>query len=192
MLRKIPLTTALLALFAAGVLLGAACGDDDDDAGAQDGVSQEDFAALETQVSRNNVFAGMVGLSAIAFHAIDEDIQTATEIPEDYEFEVAAAQQVNAAIVWPEELAEQGEAFTDALDAFATAIDDGDLEAAKSAAAETHATFHDLEHDAWAYAAGEEHSEDDGHGGEEGEGDDHADETEGDDHGDDAEETPEG
>ena len=163
MLRKIPLTTALMALFAVGVLLGAACSDDDDDAGAQDGVSQEDFTALETQVSRNNVFAGLVGLSAVPFHELDENIQTASDIPEDYAFEVEHAQEVNSAIIWPDELTELAAPFETALDEFAAAIEDDDLEAAKAAATETHDSLHELEHEAWAYAAGEEHEEGDEH-----------------------------
>lgn len=185
MLRKVPLTTALMALFAVGVLLGAACSDDDDDAGAQDA----DLTAVQGQAEKAMVLAATNGLSAIGLHEIDEELQTASEIPEGVSGDIERAHQITVGTDWPEDLAEGATELEAALADFMAAVEDEDLEAAKGYATDTHAAWHDLDHAALAFYAGDEHSEDDSHTDEEA--DDHGSEDEGEGHDEEAGATPE-
>lgn len=155
MLRKIPLTTALMALFAFGVLLGAACSDDDDDAGAQDG----DLAAVQSQADKTMVLAAANGLSALGLHDLDDEFQVASEIPAGAAGDVVRAHQITIGTNWPEDLVDQAAELETALEELEAAVEDEDLGTAKGLATETHEAWHTLDGMALEFYSGEAHDE---------------------------------
>jgi hypothetical protein len=159
-------------------LVVAACGDDDDgangDVSSQLTAIQTSLANIETSLQRTDVVAAMSFLGGIGFHDIDDEMQEADEIPGGVAGDISNAHAVAASTAWPEDLHELSDELVTKLEEFETALAEDDLQASKTLAGETHAAYHELEHSAYAYIGGEEHSEDDGHSDEEG--DDHSEE----------------
>jgi len=145
----------LLAIVAVAVLaLGlTACNDDDAEADAD----------TDARLQRVEVLAAMNKLDASEFHAIDDDFQVASEIPEFTSSTIKNALLVSSSTEWPEELAELAETLNTTMEDFIAAMEADDLQASKGLATDTHDAYHDLEHDAWPWIGGEEHAEEDGH-----------------------------
>ncbi|HUF52643.1 MAG TPA: hypothetical protein VMR52_02565 [Dehalococcoidia bacterium] len=177
------LAVGLVVLLVAVIGVAAAACGDDDDADAQDGVTQEqlDEVALETQ--RAQVLATMTAFRVEGLHEIDDAAQRASEFEAGWSGAITRMRQAVQGTNWPEALHAGAEETEAALISAEEAIADEDLAAFKTAAADAHAGWHGLERDAYSFVAGEEHSGDDGH---DDEGDDHGTD-EADDHGDETE-----
>jgi hypothetical protein len=166
---------AIVALILGGVALAS------DDKGPDNTAQVEDLQASidtlnstleETQASleRAQLIGALNTLDAAGFHAIDDELQAATEIPAGTAGSITTARQIAGSIAWPEELSEKSDLLLAKMDEFLAALEAEDLQASKGLATETHDAWHDLEHDAYPFVAGEEHEEGNGH--EEGEGED--------------------
>lgn len=147
---------AVVAVLAVG--LSACDDDDDDDAGASD----EQLVALEEDITRTSVTAAMTAYRAEGLHELDEEATTASEIGAGWSGSVERMHAVTVGTIWPPELQEMADELASELALAEEAMADDDLEGSKEHIALSHAAWHDLEHDAYAYIAGEE-----------GEGDDH-------------------
>lgn len=158
---------ALLA-FAAGALFIAACGGDDDN-GASAQVEQEQFDALKEQVTKTSILTAMTVFRVDAMHQLDEDVSEATEIDPEWEGRVTRMKRATASVDWPADMREKADALLDHLTELETALKDGDLDGVKTHAPEAHDAWHDLDHDAYPYIAGESHGAEDDGGHAEGE-----------------------
>lgn len=173
---------AVIAVLALGL---SACNDDDAD------VDTAEIEALQEDISRTSVTAAMTSYRAEALHDLDEEATTASEIGAGWSGSLERMHAVTVGTLWPADLEEIIVTFEDELQMAGDSIDADDLEGAKEHIALAHAAWHDLEHDAYAYIAGEEQTEgesDDGHASEEetspgatddagGTGDDHSEES---------------
>lgn len=162
------------------VVAAAACGDDDDSgSSAQLDELQSTLDGLLVNTQRSQVLATMTAIRAEALHDLDDTIQGAPEVEAGWRATFTRIRQAVTGTDWPESLTEGSAELEARLSEAEEALGDEDLSAAKTASGEAHAAWHNLEHDAYAFVAGEEHSGDDGHGDEDGhddEGDDHGDE----------------
>jgi hypothetical protein len=161
MTSRLPLLAAAFAILMLGVLIGAACGDDDD-ADAQDGVTQESLDEVALDAQRAHVLATMTSIRVEGLHEIDEAAVEAAEIEAGWSGSITRIRQAVAGTSWPAELHDMAEELELELTAVEDAIDADDLAATKTAISMAHAAWHDLEHPAYSYAAGEEMSEDHG------------------------------
>ena len=96
-------------------------------------------------------------LDTAGFHGMAEAISETNEIDPAYLGTVNRVYKILASAPWPEELAEQGQAFVSLLEEFATALEADDVEAAAPLSDEVHDAQHELSHaiDDWLGAAGE-------------------------------------
>jgi hypothetical protein len=85
-------------------------------------------------------------LDTAGFHEIDESINQENTIQPEFPGTVQRARRMVALTAWPEELHENAMGLGDTLDAFAAALADDDLEAAKPLATQVHDQQHDLSH----------------------------------------------
>jgi hypothetical protein len=155
---------ALLSL----TLFAAACSDDDDDANAQETGASD--AELHARVDRLEVEAVMASMRNEGLHEIDDEAQAASEIGDDWAGRVERMYLTTAGTTWPEAFQEQGEALESDLEALNDALEAEDLGSVKEASANAHQTWHDLEHDAYAFIGGQEpgaHGEEESSGAEE-------------------------
>jgi hypothetical protein len=179
---------AAVAILALG--LSACDDDDDDDAGASD----EQLAALAEDISRTSVAAAMTTYRAEGLHNLDEEATTASEIGAGWSGSVERMHAVTVGTIWPESLQPMADELASELALAEEAIAADDLEGTKEHIALGHAAWHDLEHDAYVFIAGEE-GEGEGHDTE-GEaspaasGESHNEEDAGDDHEESASPTP--
>jgi hypothetical protein len=153
-----------IGLLLLAVFVAAACSDDDDDTSAQE---NQDTTELEAHLERSEVLGAVNTLEATEFHAIDDELQAAEEIPEATATSVERACQVCSSTEWPEPLAEKAEILNTTMADFIEALEGGDLQASKGLATDTHDAWHDLQHDVYPWIAGEdveEHGERDDHG----------------------------
>lgn len=155
---RILAVVALLA-FAAGALVIAACGDDADDSGASAQVEQSDFDALKEQATRSAILAAYTVTRVEQLHDLEESISAASEIDDGWEGRATRMRRATASVDWPEDMKEQAETALTALTNLEEALADGNLDDAKTYATESHDPWHELEHDALPYVAGEEHEE---------------------------------
>jgi hypothetical protein len=95
-------------------------------------------------------------------HDLDETSQVASEIEAGWSGRVTRMRQAVQSVTWPEELQEGADALEATLIELEGALEEEDLEAVKELAAQAHEEWHELEHDAYAFAAGEEHEEGEG------------------------------
>ena len=93
------------------------------------------------------------------FHEIAEALAETKQVDPQYLSAVNRARAVLASAPWPEELAEQGQAFVVLLDDLAHALEADDGEAAAELADQTHEAQHELSHALadWLGAAGDGH-----------------------------------
>ncbi|MEX0799839.1 MAG: hypothetical protein WD379_01315 [Dehalococcoidia bacterium] len=136
---------------------------------------EQSQAGMQESLDKTQVTAAMTALDAAGFHAIDDELQAATEIPAGTAGSITTAHQITQGTAWPGELADPSATLLSTLEEFEAALEAEDLEASKGLATETHDAFHELEHEAYPYIAGEEHAEEDEHSEENGEAEgDHA------------------
>lgn len=143
----------------AAIGIAAAACSDDDDGGAN---AQTNDVTLE-DLQRVSVLTTMTTIRAEGLHQIDEDSQQASEIEAGWSGSITRLRQAVAGTLWPDDMSTDGDDFETKLIAAEDAIADDDLPASKTAISEAHAAWHGLEHAAYSFAAGEEHSEDDSH-----------------------------
>jgi hypothetical protein len=171
-LRPLAYALAVLAIFTAGAV---ACSDDDDEgADAQDG-------STDARLERVEVLAALNTLDATEFHAIDEELQEADEIPEFTASTIERALQVSSSTQWPEDLSEKADTLNTTMEEFIAAMEAEDLQESKGLATDTHDAWHELEHDAYPWVAGEELEEEEEEEGEETEAAEETEEAEQDD-----------
>jgi hypothetical protein len=148
---------AALAVVAVALFL-AACGDDDD---SDDNGQLDD---IQVSLERTQVLTVMNALRVEGLHEIDDEAQTASEIEAGWSGAIGRLHQAVAGTTWPGDLAEGGEALEQALGDAHDALEAEDLAAFKTSVTASHDAWHDLEHDAYAFIAGEEHDEGEGDG----------------------------
>lgn len=142
---------------------------------------QESLASLDEASTRSQVTGAVSYLNGVGFHAIDDELQVASEIPPVLSGQITRARQVAEGTRWPDEVKAEADALIAALREFEEALSHDDLQSAKGAAMTAHGEWHHLEGVVYPYLAGEEPAghghddDDDGHG----EGDDHGGEDEG-------------
>jgi hypothetical protein len=85
-------------------------------------------------------------LDTAGFHEMDESINQENTIQPEFPGTVERARRMVALTAWPEELHENATALGDTLDAYAAALADDDLDAAKPLATQAHEQQHDLSH----------------------------------------------
>jgi hypothetical protein len=161
MTSRLPLIAAAVAILIVGVLIGAACGDDDE-AGAQNGITQEQIDAVALDAQRAHVLATMTTIRVEGLHEIDEEAVQAAEIEAGWSGSITRIRQAVAGTEWPADLHDMAEELETELMAVEDAIADDDLAATKTAISMAHAAWHDLEHPAYSFAAGEEMAGDHG------------------------------
>jgi hypothetical protein len=174
------LLIGLAAVLALALVAAAACGDDDDDDGDGGNGAAAEQALLDAQ--RAQVLATMTTFRVEGLHDIDETAQEASEIEAGWSGAIGRLRQAVAGVDWPADLADGGAGLEAALVACEESLDAEDLASFKTDISDAHGVWHDFEHAAYAFVAGEEHSEDDGHG-DEAETTDGAEESEGEGHG---------
>jgi hypothetical protein len=152
---------ALLA-FSAGALFIAACGDDDDTNGASAQVDETEFEALQEQTTRTAILAAMTVFRVDAMHELDEEVSAATEVDAGWEGRVTRMKRATASVDWPEDMQAMADTLLEKLTALEAALKDENLDEAKTLTPEAHDAWHELDHDASAFAGREDHEEDDG------------------------------
>ena len=164
-------TVALLTAMAAG------CGDDDSGSSDQLNSIQASLDEIQESLDRTDLVATMGFLATVQFHAIDDEMQTAEEIPGGVAGRISNAHAVASSTHWPDDISDLANTLVAALADFSAALEADDLQASKGLATDTHDAYHDLEHDAYALISGEGHGgegegdgEDEGHDGEADEG----------------------
>lgn len=150
-------TVVALLAFSAGALFIAACGNDDDnDAAAQ--VEQTQFDALKKQVSKTSMLAALTVFQVDRMHGLDDEISMATAIDDTWEGRVTRMHRALASVdEWPPDIQAKADLAMEKLMVLENALADGKLDDAKTYAPEAHDAWHDLEHEANPYIAGEEH-----------------------------------
>jgi hypothetical protein len=128
-----------------------------DDLKTRVGALEAQLAAIDTtpgqegeQEQAFQVATTLYLLDMAGFHEMDESINQENTIQPEFPGTVERARRMVALTAWPEDLHENATALGDTLDAYAAALADDDLEAAKPLATQAHEQQHDLSH-----AAGE-------------------------------------
>ncbi len=145
-------------------IAAAACGDDDDD-GDSDGdgavsarldTIQATLDELVEGSQRGQVLATMTTIRTEGLHEIDDLAQRASEIVAGWDGAITRMGQAVGGTDWPTELSAEAEDWHTKLVAAEEAIGSGDLAASKTAISEAHAAWHNIEHAAYQYIAGDE------------------------------------
>lgn len=120
------------------------------------------IAQLENQIQQAEAIStkaqvlGVLNLGdRSAFHAVDVDLQTASQINPQYQGTARKMRQAVAGTTWPTELQERAQILLVSLEEFQAALERADLAASKVSASKTHESYHDLSELAWPYVAGE-------------------------------------
>jgi hypothetical protein len=156
-----------LIVVAVVVLIAAACGDDDDGGGnsAQLDEIQATLDELVADSTRSHVLATMTAFRVEDMHALDEQVQQASEIEPGWAAAIGRLHHAVAGTSWPDELAETAGTLEENLAAAEAAAEADDLAEFKTATVLAHDAWHELEHSAYAYiGGGEDGSESDSHG----------------------------
>lgn len=170
MITRFRLLVAGLAIVVLAIT-AAACGDDNDDVGAQLDTIQSTLDQLAESSQRGHVLATMTTIRTEGLHDIDDEAQQASEIQAGWNGALTRMGQAVAGTDWPDELSAEAAVWHLKLVAATEAISSGDLAASKTAISEAHAAWHGIEHPAYEFIAGEEVT---GDMDMEDEGDDHA------------------
>jgi hypothetical protein len=157
MARLIVLTLTLLATV---VLTACAGGTDDLEprvAGSEQQVQQlqEQLEQLEVSVEKGRLLGALTALNETGFHALDDQMTVATEIPGGVSGRVKKARQAAESITWPHDLEGHGNKIVAKLKDFEGALSANNLAACKQLAAEVHDIWHDMEGPAYAFLVGE-------------------------------------
>jgi hypothetical protein len=111
------------------------------------GSSQETHAVeAGEQGQAFQVATALYLLDTTGFHAMDESINLENTIQPEFVGAVERARRMVALTAWPEDLHENVEALQDTLEAFAAALADDDVDAAKPLATQAHEQQHELSH----------------------------------------------
>jgi len=157
------LVLAGLAVFAIALVGVAACGDDDDNDG-NGGAPSAQIDELTTRLERVEVETALNTLRDAELHAIDEEMQQASEIPAGTAGTIEIAFAITSTTTWPDELTARAAELTHALEEFMAALDADDLATAKGLSTDSHAAWHELDHTGYSWILGDEHTEDGDHG----------------------------
>jgi hypothetical protein len=144
--------------FAAGALFIAACSDDD--AGDVSAADQAALDAVKEQATKAQILATLTVFRVDAMHELDDQISEASEVDPGWLGRVTRMRRATASVVWPADMKDMAATLLEKLTSLETALKDENLEDAKTFAPESHDAWHELDHDAYAYIAGEEESHD--------------------------------
>lgn len=145
---------ALLA-FVTGALFIAACGDDDDTGDAQAQVEQAALDAVQVQATKAQILAALTLFRVDAMHELDDQVSEASEIDPDWQGRVTRMRRATASVVWPDDMKDMAATLLEKLTSLEAALTDENLDDAKTLAPEAHDAWHELDHDAYSYIAGE-------------------------------------
>jgi hypothetical protein len=157
----------LLSITLVVTLAFAACSDNNDDPSddtttdSQDSDVQEQLEVIRQRldfhdetVSQAKVIIAMNTFRVEGLHEIDDAMQSASAIEAGWSGSTERMLQAAQSVDWPADLQDRAHALEDTLDALMDALDAGDLATAKGLATDAHTQWHDLEHDAYHFAAG--------------------------------------
>jgi hypothetical protein len=142
--------------FAAGAVFIAACGGGDDANDAQAQVDQAALDAVKEQATKAQILATLTVFRVDAMHELDDQISEASEVDPDWQGRVTRMRRATASVVWPDDMKDMAATLLEKLTSLETALKDENLDDAKTLAPEAHDAWHELDHDAYAYIAGEE------------------------------------
>jgi hypothetical protein len=155
LVSRISLLAAGIGLLLLGVAVGAACGDDDDSADAQDGVTQEQLDAVSASAQNGQILAVLDAYRIANIHDWNIEVNAASEITAGWDGTATRIRQATASLDWPEDLAEHAGELEQAATDVEDAIANEDLAATKTAVTATHEAWHHLEPLALSHIAGE-------------------------------------
>ncbi len=163
MIVKINYFVPVAAIVVLAAVTASACSSDDGDLGPRVQESELQVQQLQGQLEqlgrsleKGQALAALNSLNATGFHAIDEEMQAASEIPAGILGRIRKARQSAEGMTWPAELEEQAGELVATLTDFENALSSNDLTNAKRLATASHDAFHNFEGLAYAYIAGEE------------------------------------
>lgn len=113
---------------------------------------QEQVEALSNTVTAPSLLIANLYLDAAGFHAMDEALRAGELDPRYLESVRTTVAAVNA-VIWPDELHNEVDAFTNAAKELESALQEQNIEAAAEAAAQAHERQHNLAHTIFAYLA---------------------------------------
>jgi len=160
---RIKLGFALLAILSVAIFSAAACGGDDNsgDVTAQLEEIETSLDDLHTSIQHTQVFTARVAFLEADMHAIDEDMQTASEIPPGFLTRIRQMEQAAASADWPDELQELADDLAAKLAEAGDALQSEDLTESKGAVIVAHAAWHNWDAAAVEYLTGEQDARDD-------------------------------
>jgi hypothetical protein len=129
-------------------ILGLAAVACSDDATSENSAQQSDIDTLSAHVQENEVLFAIKAIGDLPLHDMDEEIQTG-DVGDRTLPNARSAVRYLALTDWPEELKDEAATIQGAAAALVTALDDGDVEAAKEPATELHEGWHDFADKAW-------------------------------------------
>lgn len=163
---RIKLGFALIAALAVAIFAAAACGGDDNDGNSGDLAPQleeiqNSLDDLHNSIQRTQVFTVRVAFLEADLHAIDEEMQTASEIPPGFLTRIRQMEQAAASVDWPDELQDLGDDLAVKLADAAAALMSEDLTESKGTVIIAHAAWHAWDGAAVEYLTGEKDAPDD-------------------------------
>lgn len=121
---------------------------------------------LQAETTKGQLLAFRNAIRAEDLHGLDEAIGAADAIDESWLSSATRARQATASVTFPDEMKTQGDALLASLTALEDALSHEDLDAASTAATDAHDAYHELDHDASPYLAGETPAPEADHGAE--------------------------
>jgi len=149
---------ALLALFV------AACSSDVSESDLDKANARVD--ELQTQATKAQILAAITSVRADDLHGLDEALAEADAIDESWISRATRVRRAVASVTWPDDMKDRAAELVTTLTALEDALTHGNLDDARAAAPDAHDQYHELEHDASPYIAGETPAPEADHGGE--------------------------
>lgn len=147
--RRAVLTAALFSALALGAATAACTDDEPDTAGGASSVSQASLDDLTARLQQDEMLYALVGIEDLKLHEIDDSVQAGTPLERAIP-DVRKAVRLMALTDWTTDLEADAQDVHDKLVSWLQALEDGDLEAAKSPSTEAHEGFHEFAESAWS------------------------------------------
>lgn len=131
-------------------IFSAACGDDNNKtASGSSSASQGSVDDLTARVQRNEMLFALVSIDGIELHDIDDSINKDATIGATFAPDVRKFVRLMALTNWDASIKSEAQDVHDTAVTLLKAIEDGNVEAAKGPATETHESAHDFTAKAW-------------------------------------------
>ncbi len=144
---------AVVASVAAAVLLAAACGGDE--AKTDSSAQQSDVQALQDRIQRNEMLYTNIDLQALPIHEMNETIVNDGRAEGTFLPTTRTLIRIVGLTNWSATLQPDATAMQDHAIALVRALEDGDMETAKTASTSMHDAWHQFTVKVWAEIGGE-------------------------------------